>query len=295
MSINSEKHGHAAAVGRSTLEIMQLLQVYWEHARSGVDGSWGDDFFRVAGFVHQLVGISLFPELWDAWAYAGMRQALDDQDPNSDLSAEGHPHAMLWPDQRPVGWDEDPSIYAAQIADVAERLRTVIVSNTAVAGLVLPGDPGPWNPATAEPPPLTMEQEDVVGEVMDTAGQIAGGIRAVYDMPIIDWCLAVLEVITEILVAIFGEAGGVQNIYPGPLAPGEGEQWLVYATTVSLLLDRLLDECRARSGVLLGAGRAMTSATLAKSKTAPGKTTRTALVVAVGAGAAALVIWAALA
>ena len=296
MKLSTGAAFYAGSVGRSTLEIMTLLQIYWEHARSGIDGSWGDDRFRVAGFVHQLVGISLFPELWDAWAYSGIKQALDSQDPNSDFSADGHPHAILWPAGRPVGWDENPQAYAEQIADLVVRLRSVIVAGTAVDGLVLPGPPGLWDPQNASPPGLTQEQMNARNNLSNIVKETLAsyGLSDLYDTPIWGLGLQIVQAIIDIFVWIFGEASGVQTIFDTPLVPGELEQWLLYSSAVTMLLDRLLSECRKSTGGPLRMTGGEQVFTGKHAELRPSKTS-TAAVVVVGTGVALLLVWAALA
>ncbi len=247
----SVKRRFLPVVGPACLDTINVLQAFGDATRAGIDGSWGDDTYRVAGFTHQLVAAALFPELWDLWN-AKLAEGLAQTDPNSDFSADGHQHAVLWTGVRPVSWDEDPEKFASQIATVQQRVRSVVAAHQFNASAPAAG----WNPAAATPEAASAElqtgmnkinevaQEPVVKDLMESMGMSSGN----YGIPIFGWALAIVDAIIQLAYAIFGTAEGVQNIFATPLAEGERAMWDGYMAGVIVMLRKLLDECKQLSG-----------------------------------------------
>lgn len=302
--LTAEQAAVAPAAGLAALDVANLLVAYANARRAGLDGDWGDERYRVAGFVAQMVGVALFPELFTGWRDAMAPALWPPADPSainwpSQGWMNGQAVEPLWACKRPAehpdlyyvrpgaapqpddprenAWDTNPAGFVAQLETVRHNLRWHLANQgipvpDAPAGLTPQSAPNPVAPAVAA------AKAAIADSVTATSG---GGIEAV---PIIGWAVAIVELVIEVLVAIFHTASGVEHDYHAvAMTPDELSSWDQAIAVPLLLLGKVVEA--TRPGATTGQGLRPT----------PPAPSRTGTIVVVGLGAAgalALLWWA---
>jgi len=294
---SSTKTAVAAQVSAAATDLIRILQSAEEQRRAGIDGAWGDEYYRDLGFLHQVVSIALSSDAYDQIAAALGPYMIQSFGKQSDPGAPGW---FLWPSFDPpsipqrltfpqVGlppmdphlcdWDDNPQLFAVQIDRVRENLRWFLTWQ----GVSVPADPA----GTVLPPPPTTYE---AGIAQALGVDLVNELRAYYDVPILGWCLAIINLVIEILYAIFGTASAVET-QAVPLQEGEQDAWAKTMAGTTLMLRGIESQARA-----IAEGGSLKSALWSARAPSPmidkrASTARTVAVVAIGTGAALALVW----
>jgi hypothetical protein len=323
MTANLQQRQRALApqVGAAAQHILAMLNAYGPAAYARINGGWGDVAFRMAGVDHQLVGIALFPKLFDVWqpGLANVMSTWVWESGVPQLGPVSEGEWALWPMDEahyaiasagmpieggtPTGfhhgprdphfcdWNQNPEAFADQI----ELVRANLEANVRQYDWTATPAALPWH-AEQSPPSASATLAPYVEALQSQVAQyLSDALGVDYSVPVIGWAIAVIDLIIQVLYWIFGTASGVETP-PVPLQEGEHEGWLNGMATTIVALQLLDEECR-RLTVFRNARPFAASATAfhpspTATATATATRNRQLVAVALGTGAALALVWA---
>ena len=145
-----------------------------------------------------------------------------------------------------------------------------------------------WSPNATPPSAAALLQPYVDVLQTELVRNMSDALGIDYSIPVIGWAIAIMDLIIEILYAIFGTASGVQT-QAVPLAEGEQDGWQSYMAAVVVCLQVLDDECRT---LTLPGRRGMFASKAGVAETKRTKTARTVVAIGLGTGVALAIAWA---